>query len=84
MYFVYILKSLNSGKFYTGFTHDLRKRLLEHNGEQSRYTKSDVPWELIYFEGYKSETDARKREMKLKHYGNSRTHLMKRISKSLL
>ncbi len=31
MYYVYVLKSLNDGKFYTGFTKDLNKRFDLHS-----------------------------------------------------
>ena len=31
MYFVYVIKSIKDGEFYTGFTDNLERRLLEHN-----------------------------------------------------
>ncbi|MBI4621976.1 MAG: GIY-YIG nuclease family protein [Verrucomicrobia bacterium] len=29
-FYIYVLRSLNDGDFYTGYTHDLRKRIDEH------------------------------------------------------
>ena len=65
-YYVYILRSIKDGKWYTGFTADLRKRFTQHNNNKSTYTKGRGPFELIYYEAYKNKTDARSREKQLK------------------
>ncbi len=75
MYYVYLLKNKNEGDIYYGYTNNLERRVKEHN------TKEE--WFLVYYEAYSSEEDARKREGNLKHYGQSRTHLKQRLSKSL-
>ncbi len=75
MYFVYVLKNRSSGELYYEYTTNIERRLKEHNANES--------WDLIYYEAYRSERDARKREAKLKHYGQSRAHLKNRISESL-
>ena len=41
-YYVYILKSLVDGKFYTGYTSNLKKRLDEHNKGLTKSTKSSI------------------------------------------
>jgi len=66
MWYVYILKSLKSGYWYTGFTKDLRKRFNQHQTGKSTWTKSRGPYELIYYEACKDEDDARAREKYLK------------------
>jgi len=66
MYYTYILKSKKSGKFYTGATNDLRKRLKLHNDGKSNFTKKDKPYELIYYEACKEREDAFAREIYLK------------------
>lgn len=66
LYYVYVLKSTLGGKFYTGFTSDLRKRLLQHETGKSRYTKIHGPYELIYFEACRNVEDAQAREKYLK------------------
>lgn len=62
MYYVYILKSRNKDWIYTGYTANLRKRFKEHNEGLSKSTKPYKPLELIFYEAYKSKSDAKRRE----------------------
>lgn len=41
------------------------------------------PFDLIYYEAYTSEKDAREREKQLKYFGNAYKFLIKRIDNSL-
>ena len=66
MPYVYILESLKDGKFYTGSTIDLRKRLQEHNAGRTPSTKYRRPLKLVYFEEYATLGQARVREKALK------------------
>ena len=66
MYYVYVLWSNKVQKRYVGFSTDAVKRLLEHNSGKSHFTKSGLPWKLIYSEEYLTETEARRREKFLK------------------
>jgi len=66
MWYVYILKSEKNNRWYTGMTHDLRKRLNEHNSSKSTYTKNRGPYLLIYYEASLNTNDARARELYLK------------------
>ena len=65
---VYLLKSLVTGKKYTGSTHEdnPEKRVAYHNAGKVKSTKSGRPWELIYSEKFDNYTGARKRELFLK------------------
>lgn len=83
MFYVYILKSEKDGNFYTGYTNDLKRRLIEHNSGKGESTKLRRPFELIYYEAYKSRDDATHREQMLKEYGGSLGGLKRRINKSL-
>lgn len=83
MHFVYILRSNKNGMLYIGCTGDLKKRLFEHNNNAVPSTKGRGPYELIYYEAYKSEGDAFKREKNLKLRANALTGLKRRLSKSL-
>lgn len=65
-YYVYVLQSVVDGKFYTGYTSDLKRRLEEHNSGISTSTKWRRPLKLIYFEGSLNIKDAMKREKYLK------------------
>ncbi len=69
-YYVYILKSLNDGKNYTGYTKNLKLRFEQHNKGQVPSTKNRTPLVLIYFEACLNQQDATHREKYLKtHYG---------------
>ena len=59
MFYVYILK-LNNGQLYTGYTADLRRRFSEHQAGKSAFTSARLPVELIHYEAYKLESDARR------------------------
>jgi putative endonuclease len=66
MYFVYILKSINNNYFYTGFSNDLKKRLIEHNSGEVKSSSPYCPFRLVYYEACINEKDARFREKYLK------------------
>lgn len=61
-YYVYILKSIHKDFIYTGSTSDPRKRLHEHNQREELSTKHYAPFDLIHYEAYRSEKDAKRRE----------------------
>jgi len=84
MFYVYIIKSKKDSKLYTGSTNDLKQRFKEHNDGKVKSTKSRIPFELIYYEAYISEKDARVREHNLKLRANALNQLKKRIKNSLL
>lgn len=66
MFYTYVLESLKSGRWYTGYTGDLRKRLKEHNSNESTYTNKRGPYKLVYYEACLNEKDALARERYLK------------------
>ena len=84
MFYVYVIKSEKTLELYYGFSSDLKARIDSHNQGKNIATKDGCSWKLIYYEAFKSERDARKRELKLKKYGDSRTHLKNRLNNSLL
>lgn len=67
-YYVYVIKSRSTGKFYTGMTNDLQRRISEHNRSKSNtiVTKYLTDFELVYSEEVDSREIARKREKYLK------------------
>jgi len=83
MYFVYILKSKKDGQLYIGCTNNLKKRIKEYNLGLVRSTKSRKPFQLIYFEGYRSKQDAFIREHNLKLRASALRQLKNRIKFSL-
>ena len=70
MFYVYILESKCDNSFYIGQTEDLEKRLDFHNQGLSKYTSRKTPWHIVYFEEYKTRTEAIKRERFLKKQRN--------------
>jgi putative endonuclease len=82
MWHVYVLKSLINGKFYTGYTGNLDRRLVEHNsGRGGRFTKLNKPFELVYKEDFDNKYDASKRERELKT-GKGRYYVKKLVGQS--
>jgi len=50
MFYVYILYSPKSDRYYIGHTSDVNKRLEEHNNPwENKYTSKYLPWELRLF-----------------------------------
>jgi putative endonuclease len=66
MYSTYILQSSKNGRYYIGYTDNLKRRLKQHNTGQSRYTKGRGPYLLIYKENFITGSEAKKREYYLK------------------
>lgn len=60
MFYVYILQS--DSHLYIGFTSDLKRRVNEHNAGRNRSTKRYLPWNLVFYEAYSNNEDARRRE----------------------
>lgn len=67
MYYAYILECADQS-LYTGCTHDLVKRIRQHNELKSgaHYTKIRRPVVLVYSEEYMYLKDARMREASIK------------------
>ncbi len=83
MFYVYVLKSFKDSELYIGSTNNLKRRFEEHQKGLSFSTQFRRPFELVYYEAYKSEKDARLREQALKLRGNARRFLKERIEGSL-
>ncbi len=45
-----------------GFTSNLKRRLTEHNNKEELSTKYYAPFDLIHYEAYRNEKDAKRRE----------------------
>ena len=58
MYYVYIIKSLKTKKYYTGATNDLKRRIKEHNSGNSDFTSWSGPYELIWYSAFNSKNKA--------------------------
>lgn len=82
MFYVYVLLSKKTKRWYIGYTADLRKRFNQHNAGEARATKNRGPFVLIYYEACLHEVDAQKREIYLKS-GMGRRYLRNRLKRFL-
>ena len=64
-YYIYVLEC-SDGFWYTGYTHDLGKRLNEHEKGQVLSMRRRLPVTPVYFKGCKNQQDATHREKYLK------------------
>ncbi len=62
MYYAYVLQSDTYKRRYKGSYEDLQVRLKEHNAGKTRSTKGFRPWNLVYFEEFKTLAEAIARE----------------------
>ena len=66
-YFVYILEC-NDGTLYTGWTTDIDKRVVAHNGLKTgaKYTSARRPVKVVYSEECAGKKEAMRREYEIK------------------
>lgn len=79
MQYTYVLLSDQKGRFYTGYTADLRQRLGQHKQGRVRWTASRQPVRLVYYEACLSHEDALRRERFLKS-GKGKRFLRNRLA----
>lgn len=75
-YYVYIVRC-KGGTLYTGYTNNIKRRLKEHNNGQSKYCRGRRPVKLQYFETFKTQKSAMRRELEIKKL--TRKHKLKLI-----
>ncbi|MDR0969496.1 MAG: GIY-YIG nuclease family protein [Lentimicrobiaceae bacterium] len=70
--YMYILECAN-GKYYTGSTIDLERRLAQHqSGEGANFTKKHLPVKLVYFEEYQRISDVFYREKQVQGWSRKK------------
>ncbi len=75
MFCVYIIQHQLTQQVYYGYTNNMQRRLAEH--------QQDGNWNLVYYEAYQAEGDARRRERQLKHHAQAVVALKGRLTESL-
>ena len=67
MFTVYIIYSHSLDLFYRGQTNNISERIKRHNSGSGKYTKSGVPWKLIWTTNKQNRSEALILEKKLKN-----------------
>ena len=62
MFFVYLLRSAKTGRFYTGHTANVAHRLGQHNEGITKSTRHERPWKLVHQEECATRAEAMRRE----------------------
>ena len=73
MFYVYLLKSKETGKLYAGLSSDLRTRIKKHFSKGVYSTKRLGSLSLIFYESFISKVDAIRREKYFKTTKGKRT-----------
>ncbi len=68
MYYVYILESKRTGRYYIGSTNDVERRLKEHNAGQTASLLYQRPLKVVFHHGYDNMKTARGIERRLKKF----------------
>ena len=68
MLYTYVLISEKDGKYYVGYSKDLKLRFEQHKKGLVKSTKNRRPLKLIYYEACLLQEDALQREKYLKTY----------------
>ena len=58
MYYVYILFNKVTGRYYIGYTPDLRKRTQKHYSGKVQSTKSNLNYKLVHYSSFIERNDA--------------------------
>jgi putative endonuclease len=64
--FVYILKSIKTGRYYIGCSWNVQERLVRHNNGYVPATEKFRPYKLVFFQKFANESEARQVEARLK------------------
>ena len=68
-FYTYILFSKSKGKYYTGSTSDIKKRISYHNNSNKGFTSHASDWCLVYLAKFETVQEARIQEKNIKKRG---------------
>jgi len=81
MFYTYVLRNSLTGRYYVGFTPDLKKRLQKHQSGQVLSTKSNLNYQLEWYCAFRTQNQALLFEKYLKS-GSGVAFMKKRFFKS--
>jgi putative endonuclease len=73
MFYVYVLRSVKSQRFYTGHTDDVDDRLVRHNQDRVPSTRKRGPWVLLFTREFETRAEAVQFERYLKSLKGNKT-----------
>jgi predicted GIY-YIG superfamily endonuclease len=77
-FWVYILHCADNS-YYTGYTDNLEKRIVEHQtGEIEGYTSTRLPVTLVFADEFPTREEALTREWQIKGWGRKKKEAMMR------
>jgi len=62
MFYVYVLRSGKTGRFYVGSCQDVDGRVRRHNAGHSKATRHGIPWILLHSENFPTRAEATRKE----------------------
>jgi putative endonuclease len=71
-FYVYILQSEATGRYYIGQTQDLQERIAHHRANYSKALKEPGTWALVYSEKFETRGEAVRRERYIKRQKDRR------------
>lgn len=74
-WYVYLLLC-DEKSFYIGITNDLKNRICQHRGKQSKATREFSSIKLVYCERYIQENKAALREKQLKGWSRAKKQML--------
>ncbi|MAF32973.1 MAG: hypothetical protein CL941_03290 [Desulfobacter sp.] len=84
-YLVYIIQSQSTGRYYCGYSDNVKRRICQHNDPDYRTTRTTKvwkgPWELIWTLERPNRTEAVILERRIKKRGIGR-YLQTRLAES--
>jgi len=81
MYYTYILQNFVTGRYYVGYSSDLKNRLKEHFNANVKSTKSNLNYKLAWYCAFLEQDQALSFERYLKS-GSGIAFMKKRFFKS--
>ena len=83
MNYTYLLRCAD-GTYYCGWTNNLEKRVKTHNeGKGSKYTRTRLPVELVYYEEFETKEEAQSREWHIKQLTRAQKEKLIRAGKDI-
>jgi putative endonuclease len=62
MFYVYVLKSVKTGRRYVGSCENVEERVRRHNAGHSKATRHGIPWTVLLSESFLTCEEAVRKE----------------------